>query len=373
MNKNGMVWKLIVILIIITFNCSDSVLAASTYDSTVLSDNPTGYWMLTKGDVKDASGHGLTGTYYGKDVENAVMPNGDSANIFNGTDNYFEIPDNDYLEVTKTGILTVEAWIRPDVIEFPVSESSGYVHWMGKGTAGNQSWVARIYNYTNKENRPNRISGYSFNLAGGLGAGSYFQDVMSTGKWLHYALTINTVNTSEKYPTGYTKLFKNGVLRDQDRLSDYKIIPGNGNAPMRIATRDLNSFFKGAIGKVAVYDYELTPERLTAHYTAMGSPKPYGVSINGLNIELDNPEYTLENGVTMIPIRQVAERYGYKVAWDEERQTVELSKEDKLITLMIGDYKFNISGKSVKLAAVPELKYDKTYVPLEFIGNTILK
>ncbi|TVY07790.1 LamG domain-containing protein [Paenibacillus cremeus] len=244
------------------------IVTASSYDNAVLADSPVGYWPISTSVTTDQTGHGMTGTYTGSPTA-TTLPNGEAAVAFNGVDQYMTIADNDYLEVTRTGIITIEAWMRPDVLEFPHAESSGYVHWMGKGTSGQHSWVARMYSYTNTENRPNRISGYSFNLSGGLGAGSYFQDTVTAGQWIHYTLVINTVNTDATYTTGYTKIFKNGVLRDQDKLSDYSIIPGNGTAPMRIGTRDLNSFFQGAVGKVAVYDYELTPAQLTAHYNAM--------------------------------------------------------------------------------------------------------
>ncbi|MFS0725066.1 LamG-like jellyroll fold domain-containing protein [Paenibacillus sp. 1P07SE] len=246
-----------------------AVLAASAYDDAVLADNPVGYWTLGPGGGGDQSGSGMNGSFTGG-PGGTTMPNGDAATVFNGSSQYFTIPDHNLLEVTRTGILTIEAWMRPDTLEFVNDEGSGYVHWMGKGTAGQHSWVARMYNYTNSENRPNRISGYAFNLSGGLGAGSYFQDAVTAGEWIHYTLVINTVNTSTAYPTGYTKLYKNGVLRDQDSLLGYSIVPGNGTAPMRVGTRDLNSFFKGAIGKVAVYDYELSDGQLTVHYDAMG-------------------------------------------------------------------------------------------------------
>ncbi|WP_157273027.1 LamG domain-containing protein [Paenibacillus daejeonensis] len=245
-----------------------AVLAASAYDDAVLADNPVGYWKLGPGGGDDQSGSGMNGSFNGS-PGGKTMPNGDAATVFNGSSQYFTIPDHNLLEVTRSGILTIEAWMRPDTLQFDHAEGSGYVHWMGKGTAGQHSWVARMYNYTNNENRPNRISGYAFNLSGGLGAGSYVQDAVTVGEWIHYTLVINTVNTSPTYPTGYTKLYKNGVLRDQDSLIGYSIVPGNGTAPMRVGTRDLNSFFKGAIGKIAVYDYELTAAQLTSHYAAM--------------------------------------------------------------------------------------------------------
>ncbi|MBB5867321.1 hypothetical protein F4553_000700 [Allocatelliglobosispora scoriae] len=241
----------------------------SAYDTAVLADAPVGYWRLGDGGstVADSSGNGHTGTYTGAPAT-TTLPNGDPATTFNGSSQYASIADGDYLSIPTTGRITVEAWLRPDVLQFAHQESTGYVHWLGKGTAGQHEYTARIYSLTNSENRPNRISGYSFNLGGGLGAGSYFQDTVTAGQWIHYTLVINTQSVSG-YPTGYTKVYKNGVLRDQDSLQDYGIIPGNGTAPLRIGTRDLASYFQGAIGKVAVYGQELSGTRIAAHYAAM--------------------------------------------------------------------------------------------------------
>lgn len=227
-----------------------------------------GYWLLQKDYILDASSHGLQGSYFGEATKFVKLPNGESANLFNGQNSYFEIPkQNNYLELTRTGVFTIEAWMSPFVENFPNSEND-YVHWMGKGESGSHLWVARMYN-KNSASRPQRISGYCFNLNGGLGAGSYFQDNIPIGSWVHYALVINTNAKSSKYPLGYTKIYKDGKLRDTDSLKDYDIIPGVGDAPMRIGTRDLNSFFLGAIGKVALYDYELTGDQLMSHNKKM--------------------------------------------------------------------------------------------------------
>jgi hypothetical protein len=93
--------------------------------------------------------------------------------------------------------------------------------------------------------------------------------MVTVEQWIFYTFTINTVNVSSTYPTGYTKICKNGIERDQDSLLGYGIVPQNGAAPMRIATRQLQSFFKGAIGKVAVFDYELTSSQLQTHFNSM--------------------------------------------------------------------------------------------------------
>ena len=213
----------------------------SAYDDAVLADSPVGYWPLATTSLTDVVG-ALNGTYPVAPTA-TTLPNGDPCRRFNGADQYGQIPNSGVLSVTGSGILTVEFWMRPDVLEFPHGEAEGYVYTMGKGltygASGNQEWACRMYSFTNTEDppRPNRISGYVFNPSGALGAGSYFQDTITAGTWIHYALTINTVNTSPSYTTGYTKIFRDGAQRDQDNLTDYNIVPVAGSAPVRVATR----------------------------------------------------------------------------------------------------------------------------------------
>lgn len=251
----------------------------SKYNKAVLADKPVLFLSMRSpksGFERDLSGHGNNGIYFPSDSHphTVKMPNGDLAVVFNGTNQFVEVPSASNLSVPTTGVLTLEAWIRPGTLQFPQEEGSGYVHWMGKGTPGQQEYAMRIYSYTNSEMppRPNRISGYAFNLIGGLGSGSYFQDAVVVGQWIHVTLIINTKATSSTYPTGYVKIYKNKILRQTQGLDQFNVIPGAGAAPFRIATRDLSSFFLGAIGKVAVYGYELTPEQITHHQAAMCNP-----------------------------------------------------------------------------------------------------
>ncbi|WP_328723512.1 LamG domain-containing protein [Streptomyces sp. NBC_00247] len=240
-----------------------------SYDQVVRQDSPVAYWPLaTQDTATDSTGNGHTGTFYGT-PSRTTLPDGEPATVFNGSSQYAEIPDTNDLSVTTRGVLTIEAWMRPDAREFSRSEASGYVHWLGKGTKGEQEYAARIYSLSNSERRANRISGYAFSPRGGLGNGSYFQDPLTPGQWIHYVLVVNTTTSSNQYPAGYTKIYKDGHLRDQDSLRQYAFRPRNGTAPLRIATRDLASFFHGAMGKVAVYGAELPATRIAAHHAAM--------------------------------------------------------------------------------------------------------
>jgi hypothetical protein len=261
-----------------------------SYDSTILADGP----VLFLPGSSDTSGHGHTVGVHGTPVA-TTMPNGDAALAYDGVDDYLEVADAADLSVDASGggtAITIEAWIRPDVLQFPHDESSGYVHWAGKGETGAHEWACRMYSQITTEtpSRPNRISGYCFNASGGLGVGSYFQDLITAGAWLHYVLVISAIPAAGNDPNGFpldhgsTSVWKNSVLRDQDGLNQAGagglglMVPTPGPAPVRVATRDLGSFFQGAIGKFAVYPYALSGAQILAHYNAM-LPFPVGSSI----------------------------------------------------------------------------------------------
>ena len=69
------------------------------------------------------------------------------------------------------------------------------------------------------------------------------------------------------------RIYKNGVLRkgppDRSTLySTYDIVPAHGDAPVRFATRDRNSFLTGGLDEVAIYPRVLTGAEIMDNYTA---------------------------------------------------------------------------------------------------------
>ena len=198
----------------------------SAYVRAVLRDHPAAFLQ----GMRDITGRGPGGVAVGRPTQTR-LPNGDPARHFNGSGQILRFASRPAFKPSSTGAMTVEYWMRPDALQFRNDEGSGYVYVLGKGNPGSHEWYGRMYSKSNDESRPNRISGYSFNPQGGLGAGSYFQDVVRAGRWIHVALVINSRNKSSRYPMGYTKIYKNGVLRDTDSLKDYNIRPRGGSAP----------------------------------------------------------------------------------------------------------------------------------------------
>lgn len=180
----------------------------------------------------------------------------DDARLLLGAGSPFSIP--------TTGELTVMALMRPDSLRMAQREGSGYVHWLGKGTPGEHEWTFRMYQLGNTENRQNRISCYAFNLNGGLGNGSYFQDPLVPGEWMLITGAWDATSVA---------IYRDGVKRDTDPLdqsatSGPVITPAWGSAPVRIGTRDFGSYFQGGMSRVAIWNRRLSDGEITALQTA---------------------------------------------------------------------------------------------------------
>src|SRR5262249_12812921 len=144
-------------------------------------------------------------------------------------------------------------------------------------------WEARMYSTTTSESRPNRMSAYIFNSSAGLGSAADWQPVgnlIMANTWYYVVGEYTTLsapsdcqNTST-YP-GSINVWVNGVEWNHGShgqtgcMSQYNVIPTANNSPLNIGTMAQDTWFPGAVGKVAVYDKLLTQAQITAHYTAM--------------------------------------------------------------------------------------------------------
>jgi len=260
-----------------------TVVASDSYSALVLAKGPVGYWRLGETDLSspaaDATGNGNDGAYNGSPTlgqPGAIANDPDTAIGCNGPDSrdYVEIgdPANQAFSQPTSGMgLTVEVWMRPDVLVFPGQTADPYVHWLGKGMPANFEWAFRFY--SQDTTRPNRISAYIWNPgnpAGGEGAGAYFQDTIVPGEWIHVVASYEPGDASTDPPAG-VHIYKNGVHRlgppSRGTLyQTYGIVPAHGTAPLRLGTRDGGSFLTGGLDDVAIYPRVLTPAEVLENY-----------------------------------------------------------------------------------------------------------
>jgi hypothetical protein len=258
----------------------------------------------------DLSNNGHAGTYQGGTPASAALPNGDSAADFNGSTQYLTVPSSAVFSIPTTGNLTWEGWIHPDVLQFP-NNSGGYVDWMGKCEQYSPTceWEARMYNLTNGENRPSRLSAYVFNPGAGLGSAADWQpnaSVIQANQWYHVVGEYTTqsqpsscpadcagngcANPETSYP-GSINIWVNGVEWSQTNHSptgcmcQYCINPVANASAVNVGTMAMDTWFHGAVGKVAIYGYLLSATQIAAHYKAMtGSAPPAGSCANACTL-----------------------------------------------------------------------------------------
>ena len=264
----------------------------SSYDDVVRADEPTAFWdMKTPTSTEiDITGNGHNGIYKGGIPILVALPNGDQAVDFNGSSEFMTVPSSQSLSISTTHQLTWEAWIRPDVLQFPKESSGGYVDWMGKcqNYSPTCEWEARMYSTSNPQGRCNRLSAYVFNLTAGLGSGADWQPVCNLfqkGQWLHVIGEYQTLTTpshcSASHP-GTINIWVNGVEWNEKAhsptgcMSQYGITPQASNSPLNIGSMAFDSWFKGAIGKVAIYNKLLSQTQISNHFNAMTKTQPSG-------------------------------------------------------------------------------------------------
>ena len=250
----------------------------SDYQNLVLAKNPVGYWRLgeSQGTIaKDGSGRGHHGRCHGTQSwqqPGALHGDADTSLGLDGKGSYLEIPTHpDFSQPTSGRGLTVEAWLRPDALEFAGEAADPYVYWLGKGQPNTHEWALRFYSRASPD-RPNRISAYLFNPEGGLGAGAYFQDELRAGEWIHVVACYEPGNAATNREAG-VHIYKNGEHRLGPpapgalyNSSQWQINPRAGVAPLRLGTYNLKSFLKGGLDEVAIYQRVLTAREIQEHY-----------------------------------------------------------------------------------------------------------
>ncbi len=84
----------------------------------------------------------------------------------------------------------------------------------------------------------------------------------------------------------------------------------------------------------------------------------------------------LKNNHTLVPLRALADMYGFNVSWEENTRSVILSKEDKSIKMNIGSAKVIVDGKEEFMPTEATIIKNRTFVPLryacEYLGLNVL-
>jgi hypothetical protein len=236
--------------------------AQASYVSTILQDNPIGFWQLneTSGTTAiDSSGHGNNGTYTGGVALSQPGPfAGTTSAGFNGSDSSVSNINGTPLNLFLSNF-TVES--------YSFGGASGDETILGNGTG---------------------TGGYSFGLNFGKIEWVYHgvQDVVSNvsvpldGQF-HYTAVTGAVSQN-----GTTlRFYLDGVFRQQISIAGIGRDSGNNVFSLGALQNDpLGTFpFNGNLAELAVYNTVLSDARILAHFQA-GVPEPGSVLLLAIGL-----------------------------------------------------------------------------------------
>lgn len=100
--------------------------------------------------------------------------------------------------------------------------------------------------------------------------------------------------------------------------------------------------------------------------------------VNGAKVRVDNNNtdvkpYINAEDRTMVPLRFIAEAYGAEVAYNNDTREITVTTFDKTIKMIPGIADYTVNDESKTMDTVPEIKEDRTFVPLRAISEAMGK
>lgn len=94
------------------------------------------------------------------------------------------------------------------------------------------------------------------------------------------------------------------------------------------------------------------------------------IVFNGTELKLDIPA-VVEDGTTLVPMRNVFEAFGVTPQWDGKTQSITAIKGDTTIWLQLNNKMSKVGDKQINLNVPPKIKNGYTLVPLRFISESL--
>jgi len=92
-----------------------------------------------------------------------------------------------------------------------------------------------------------------------------------------------------------------------------------------------------------------------------------GVSINNRQVNFAGQEPVIVNGRTLVPVRDVFEQLNFSVQWNSEGRQVTMRNNTYIVVLIVGSNTFYINGVAHFLEVPAQIIGDSTMVPLRAI------
>lgn len=92
------------------------------------------------------------------------------------------------------------------------------------------------------------------------------------------------------------------------------------------------------------------------------------IVFNGSELKLDTPA-VVEQGTTLVPLRNVFEAFGAKTHWDAKTRSISATMGETTIWLQVNNKTAKVGSKEIRLDVPAKIKNGYTLVPLRFISE----
>ena len=191
------------------------------------------------------------------------------------------------------------------------------------------------------------------------------QTYLKVGSW-----SVTVIEISDITPEEYIKSLEESIENNPSKVSDNSVTKEQIQQ-----IKDYYSLNESEDRYETVQDNKETEININDYIALMvGSNKSY---VYGTEKQLDeqNSDVSVfvEGDRSYVPVRFVSENYGGNVEWVAETQTVNISFDDRKISLTIGKPEIYINGQSTSIDVAPILKNGRTFLPLRACVNALDK
>jgi hypothetical protein len=95
------------------------------------------------------------------------------------------------------------------------------------------------------------------------------------------------------------------------------------------------------------------------------------VTIDGANVYFDGQGPIIVDGRVLVPVRDVFETLGFDVEWEQDIQTVFMTREDQVVIIIIGLPAFHANGELFWLDVPAQIIGDRTLLPIRLILESV--
>lgn len=109
---------------------------------------------------------------------------------------------------------------------------------------------------------------------------------------------------------------------------------------------------------------------LALSVSAQTQPPTWQILVNGEPIQTEVAPF-IKEGQTLAPVRPVAEALAASVSWEYKTQSIVVTKQNTVVRFQANNRLVQVGDQLVDLPVAPEIVEERTFVPLQFLAESL--